>query len=134
MNDESQPINETSQQSANSQKRKRNRNNKKNNRGGAQEESKEPNNNGQQNNNQQRRGGGNGGGQPQYQQKKGGNNKPQGAQAATMSAGPQNNWNPPSQHARNRQPSFQVNERPVEPATEEGFTGPREGWFDGKFT
>lgn len=47
-----------------------------------------------------------------------------------MSAGPQNTWNPASQHARNRQPSFQVNERPVEAATEEGFTGPREGWFD----
>ena len=39
-----------------------------------------------------------------------------------------------SAQGRNQRPQgLNVNERPVIAATEEGFTGPKAGWFDGKF-
>ena len=130
MNDESQPLNESSQASgasrggANKNRKRRNRNKN----GGAAEESKDGAA-AQQNNNQRRGGaGGNGQAAPQYQQK-----KPQNKQNdAPMQAGPNKNFNNLGGFRQQAAEAFQMNTRPTVPTEEEGFTGDKETWFDGK--
>lgn len=72
-------------------------------------------------------GGNRGRGQPMYQQKGKG---AAAGQQQTMQAGPSNAWQGNRQGANQQ---LNLNNRPVPAATEEGFTGPTEGWFDGKF-
>ena len=116
MNDESSQAQDASHggdQSQQSNKRKRNKNRNKN-RGGANapEESKEP-------------------ARKQFQPKKG-----QGQAENAMMPGPTNKSNWPTPPPVNSQPprGLNLDNSPVATATEEGFSGPIDGWFDGKFS
>ena len=75
-----------------------------------------------------------------YQQKKqggGGGNQSSAAAASQnqpMNAGPTQAWQKGSRHApkNNNFANVFIDRKPVASSTEEGFTGPKEGWFDGK--
>ena len=51
-----------------------------------------------------------------------------------MNAGPTQAWQKGSRHApkNNNFANVFIDRKPVASSTEEGFTGPKEGWFDGK--